>query len=184
MGLADRIYEDAIEVYFTCRQMNGISSGQTRLLPLSSPGISASSPERPSVWRFGGSVDQCVEVKMPMLLGCTGKPSSADVASVVYAGQRHPRTARFQPNNIAGFERLCHSPILQLLRPVPLSTDPETGATSVMKPCPWFCDDNALYNGSGRETLRYGRTHMSEFHHTCCRQKCGCPGACRCNGVQ
>jgi hypothetical protein len=49
---------------------------------------------------------------MPVFFLYTGKPSSADVASVVYTRQRHPRTARFQLNHIAGLERLCHSLIL------------------------------------------------------------------------
>src|SRR5216684_8275932 len=35
-----------------------------------------------------------------------------DVTSVVYARQRHPRTARLQLNDIAGLERLCHDLIL------------------------------------------------------------------------
>jgi hypothetical protein len=36
--------------------------------------------------------------EMPVLFICTGKPSSADVASIVYARQLHSRTARFQLN--------------------------------------------------------------------------------------
>jgi hypothetical protein len=31
----------------------------------------------------------CVEVKVPVFLRCTGKPSSANVTSVLYARQRH-----------------------------------------------------------------------------------------------
>ncbi len=155
MGLADRIYEDAIEVYFTCRQMNGISSGQTRLLPLSSPGISASSPERPSVWRFGGSVDQCVEVKMPMFLGFTGKPSSADVTSVVYVRQPHPWTARFQPNGITDLERLCHDLDPRKCHTLSLILRPATGAKKryqALPPSP--VSVRHFYNGCGRETLK------------------------------
>jgi hypothetical protein len=78
------------------------------------PRASLSSPKRRSLWRFGRSADQCAKMKLPVFSHCSGKPNSADVPSVVYAGQRHPRTARFQLNNIAGFERLYHSPILQL----------------------------------------------------------------------
>ena len=49
---------------------------------------------------------------MPVLFFCTGKPGSADVASIVYARQRHSRTTRSQLNLVAGPERLCHGPIL------------------------------------------------------------------------
>jgi hypothetical protein len=41
----------------------------------------------------------------------SGKPSRADVTSVIHARQRHPRTAGFQPNDIAGFEGSCHGSI-------------------------------------------------------------------------
>src|SRR5438105_3045605 len=63
---------------------------------------SASSPEPRSLWRLGWSADQCVEVKVPVFLRCTGKPSSANVTSVLYARQRDPRTARLQLDHIAG----------------------------------------------------------------------------------
>jgi hypothetical protein len=41
----------------------------------------------------------------------SGKPSRADVTSVIHARQRHPRTAGFQPDDIAGFEGSCHGSI-------------------------------------------------------------------------
>jgi hypothetical protein len=56
---------------------------------------------------------------MPVLFLCTGKPSSADVPSIVYARQRHPRAARFQLDVVTGLKRLCHSLILASLTPCP-----------------------------------------------------------------
>jgi hypothetical protein len=50
-------------------------------------------------------------VKIPGFLIRSGKPSRADVTSVIHARQRHPRTAGFQLNDIAGFEGSCHSSI-------------------------------------------------------------------------
>src|ERR1700680_4560208 len=112
MGRGDRIYENAIEIYLHRRQVKRGSSGRARPLPLSSPAGSASSSDPRSLCRLGGSADQCVEVKIPVFFRCTGKPSSADVTSVVYARQRHPRTARLQPNDLTGLESLWHDLIL------------------------------------------------------------------------
>src|SRR5712691_4938097 len=96
----------------TWRQINKTTCGQARLLPLSSPGVSASSADGRSVWRFCWSADQRIEVEISVFFLRTAKPSRADVTSVVYARQHHPRTARFQLNDITGLEHLCHSLIL------------------------------------------------------------------------
>ena len=89
---------------------------------------SASSADRWSLWRPGWGTDQCVEVKIPVFFRCTGKPSSADVTSVVYARQRHPRTARLQLNDLTGLERLCHDLILANVTLCPSSYGAATGA--------------------------------------------------------
>jgi hypothetical protein len=116
---------------------------------------SLSSPERRSLWRFRRSSDQCVEMELPVFSHRPGKPSSADVASVVYARQCHPRTARFQLNNIAGFERLCHSPNSNFYAPS-LFHGSETGANR-HKTCRWPHDENTLHNGCGcKRTRRLG----------------------------
>ena len=128
MGRGDRIYENAIEIYLHRRQVKRGSSGQARPLPLSSPAGSASSSDPRSVWRLGWSADQCVEVKIPVFFRCTATPSSADVTSVVYARQRHPRATGLQPNDLAGLERLWHDLILANIPFVSVFAGPATGA--------------------------------------------------------
>ena len=80
MALGDRIYEDATEIYFHRRQINTARFGWA--LPLSFWAPLSSAKPRP-LWRLGWSADQCVEVKIPVFFLRTGKPSSANVASVV-----------------------------------------------------------------------------------------------------
>src|SRR6266567_620834 len=128
MGLADRIYQDAIEVYFhlAAKLTTPLRPGAAFAIVVTR-GPTAS-PERRSLWRPGWGTDQCVEVKIPAFFRCTGKPSSADVTSVVYARQRHPRTARLQLNDLTGLERLCHDLILANVTLCPSSYGAATGA--------------------------------------------------------
>ena len=147
-------------------------------------GHSASSPDGRPTRRLGLGADQCVDVKIPTFFHCTAKPRRADVTSVVHARQHHPRTARFQPNDITGLERLCHDLSLQISRFVPHAPSAQPTPSGVMKLCRQLLERNAFRNGCSREMLRYGRTHAPAFHRTCGRQRCGCRGACRSNGAQ
>ena len=66
---------------------------------------------------------------MPVLFFRTGRPSSADVPSIVYARQRHSRTARFQSNVVTDLERSCHSQVLA--DPTPCRSVPLARANDV-----------------------------------------------------
>jgi len=154
MGLANRNYEDAIGYIFGWPQMKEPVPDKRGSCRYRRPGLSASSPKRWSVWRRGGSVDQCVEMKMPMFLGCTGKPSSADVTSLVYVRQRHPRTARFQPNGITDLERLCHDLDPRNVTLCPSFCGPQLAQKAFSSRAAASCERKALYNGCGRETLK------------------------------
>lgn len=89
---------------------------------------------------------------MPLFLRRIGKPSSADVTSIVYARQRHPWTARLQPNDIIDLERVCHDLILQLVHFVFIPTC-NWRQEAARSPVASLSDRNELYSGCGRETL-------------------------------
>ena len=155
MGLANRNYEDAIGYIFGWPQMKEPVPDKRGSCRYRRPGLSASSPKRWSVWRRGGSVDQCVEMKMPMFLGCTGKPSSADVTSVVYVRQRHPWTARFQPNGITDLEPLCHDLDPSKYHALALILRARNWRQEALSsPAAASCERTALCTGCERETLK------------------------------